>query len=139
MSSETVEILTVSGVADRRALLARLCGELGRALGGDGGWERDDALVPWHASAATFEELPARVMDAILDEWAETGDRLGGIEFSGYIETDHGPRAWGSVTIHEGRPRVLVPEVEGCTVEPAGDGFRVEARLRLRERDGSDA
>lgn len=139
MSSEPVEILTVTGVADRRALLARFCGELGRALAGDERWERDDTLVPWHATAATFEDLPARVLDAILDEWAETGDRLGGIEFSGYIETDHGPRAWGSVMVHGGRPRELVPDVEACTVEQVADGFRVEARLRLRDQGEPNA
>lgn len=137
MPSETVDIRIA--MPDRRVLLARLCEEIGLALARGQRWERDDALVPWHASAATFEALPARVVEAILDEWAETGDRLGGIEFSGYLETDLGPRAWGCLTVHEGQPRELAPELEACTVELDGGGYRLEARLRLRIMDGADA
>ena len=139
MPSETVDIRIATGVPDRRVLLARLCDELGLALARGQGWEGDDSLVPWHASAATFEALPARMVEAILDELAETGDCLGGIEFSGYLETDHGPRAWGCLTVHEGRPRELAPELEACTVGPDGSGYRLEARLRLGAMDGADA
>lgn len=139
MPAEIVEIRTATGTSDRRALLARFCDELGRALIRDDRWERGDALVPWHASASSFEDLPARVMAAIFDEWAETGGRLGGIELSGYLETDHGPRAWGSLRVHEGRLREAAPELEELTVAPAGGGYQIEARLRLRVMDGADA
>lgn len=138
MTRDTVEIRFATTIADRRALLARLCDELSRALAHDERWERDDAVVPWHASAPTFEALPTRVVASILDEWAELGDRLAGIEFSGYLETDHGPRAWGSLVVHEGRPREREPRLASCTVEPAEGGYRLEARLHLGT-DGDDA
>jgi hypothetical protein len=115
---------------DRRSLLARLCDELGRALAPDGQWERDDAVVPWHASAGTFEDLPGRMIAAVLDEWAETGARLAGVEFSGYLETDHGPRAWGSLIVREVTAGEAPPEIDSLATERIEGGYRLQARLR---------
>ena len=139
MPSEYAEIRIATDRPDRRALLARFSEELGHALARGQTWERDDAVVPWHASASSFEELPRRMTEVILGEWADTGGCLGGIEFSGYLETDHGPRAWGCLSVHEDRPRELAPELETCTVTPGGSGYRLEARLRLRAMGGAGA
>lgn len=139
MPNDTVDIRIVTASPDHRAVMARFCDELGRALAGDQRWERDDAVVPWHASASSFEALPEQVVEAILGEWAEIGDRLGGIEFSGFLETDHGPRAWGCLAVREGHPRERSPELEMCTVAPDSDGYRIEARLRFPGMDGGDA
>ena len=63
--------------AMQRALEAAL--ELGRAIARGQTWDRDDAVVPWHANASSFEALPARVAEAILGEWGDAGGCLGGI------------------------------------------------------------
>ena len=139
MASETVDIRIAIETPDRRNLVGRLCAELHRALARDERWERGDAVVPWHASAPTFAKLPARVVGAILDEWEDADDLLSGLEFSGYLETDHGPRAWGCLHVHEGRRRESWPEVESLTIEDVDGGYRLEARLFLRSLDSADA
>lgn len=139
MPSDVSDIRIAIDMPDRRSLLARLCAELGETLAPAERWERDDAVVPWHATAPTFAELPARLVAAVLDEWEEIGACLSGLEFSGYLETDHGPRAWGCLHVHEGRPRSSRPEVESLTVEEIEGGYRLEARLRTVVTDGADA
>jgi hypothetical protein len=129
MASDITDIRIAVDMPDRRSLVARLCAELGHALAGNERWEREDIVVPWHASAPTFDELPARVVATLLDEWDEADARLAGIEFSGYLETDHGPRAWGSLVLHEGRPRGFHPEVDTLTIERIETGYRLELRL----------
>lgn len=138
MTSDVSDIRIAIDMPDRRGLLARLCAELGETLAPDERWERGDAVVPWHATAPTFAELPARVVAAVLDEWEDVGDRLSGLEFSGYLDTDHGPRAWGCLHVHEGRPRLSRPEIESLTVEEIEGGYRLEARLRAETMDGAD-
>lgn len=137
MTSDASEIRIAIDMPDRRGLLARLCAELARALAPDERWERGDAVVPWHASAPSFEALPERVVAAVLAEWEETDACLAGVEFSGYLETDRGPRAWGCLAVHEGRPRALRPEVHSCAVEQAESGYRLDARLRHPAATGS--
>jgi hypothetical protein len=139
MTSDVSDIRIAIDMPDRRGLLARLCAELAHTLAPDERWERGDAVVPWHATAPTFAALPERVIAAVLDEWEDVGDRLSGLEFSGYLETDHGPRAWGCIHIHEGRPRASRPEVESLEVEEIEGGYRLEARLRAVAMDGADA
>jgi hypothetical protein len=131
MSIDTVEIHISVDTPDRRVLLARLCAELDHALARDERWERDDAVVPWHAAAPRFADLPARVVAAVLDEWEEVDACLAAVEFSGYLETEQGPRAWGCLTVHEGRPRTARPALDTLSVEEGAAGCRLEARLRL--------
>lgn len=130
MPSDLMEIHVATDRPDRRALLARFCEELASALTGDRQWMGDGFVVPWHASANEFDSLPERVVAAILEEWDDAGGRLAGIEFSGYLDTDHGPRAWGSLLAGEGGSRERSPELVSCTVERAGEGYRIDARLR---------
>jgi hypothetical protein len=130
MSSKTLDILIAIDMPDRRGVVARLCAELSAELARDQEWEREDMVVPWHATAPAFEALPERVVTSILDEWEEADACLAGIEFSGYLETDRGPRAWGCLMVHEGQPRAGRPEVIAITVTESDAGYRLEARLR---------
>ncbi len=132
MLSDTIDI-HIHVATDRRELLARFCDELARAMAGGQRWEGGGFVVPWHVSAGDFEALPAGVVAAIVEAWDEAGGQLAGIEFSGYLETDHGPRAWGSLMTRDAAPGKRPPELEACTVERAGDGYRIDARLRTTD------
>lgn len=122
---------TITFVAsDRRALVAHLCAGLRQALAPDQPWEGAEVVVPWHATAPTFEELPERVVRDVLDEWGEAGADLLSIEFSGYLETDDGPRAWGYLVLRETAAPAPCPAIEGVTVVPTEAGYRCEAHVR---------
>lgn len=115
----------------RRALIADLCAELNAALTTDHPWERGSTLYPWQATATSFEELPARVLEAVLEEWGERDRQHGEIECSGYMETDEGSRAWGFLAVHENMPsRERRPIVDHVSVTVSAETCRFEARIR---------
>lgn len=137
MPGNTIDISVASERPERRDLLARFCTELGRALAGNEVWDGGGSVVPWHVSASEFDALPARLAETIFAEWDESGGQLAGIEFSGYLETDQGPRAWGSLMVRDDLPRGRIPELLSCTVGRAGDGYRLNARLRTGDADNA--
>lgn len=127
---------------DRRTLIATLCAALNDALAHNRAWERGSSLLPWQATAEAFESLPSRIMETVLDELNEPGARLQEIEFSGYLETDRGPRAWGFLAIRDGeQPGEGRVEVQDFRVAEHEAGYRCDYRLRRvpGERGAADA
>jgi hypothetical protein len=121
---------SISFVAtDRRAVVAHLCAGLRQALASDQPWAREEVVVPWHATAPTFTELPGRVVRELLAAWDEAEAHLLSIEFSGYLETDQGPRAWGFLVLHEGETPPPCPRIDEVSVVETEAGYRCEVTI----------
>lgn len=90
----------------RRELVALLCVALDDALSRHDNWETGCELCHWQATVPAFELLPATIIETIFNEWSDSGERMDEIEFSGYLETDDGPRAWGFLALRKDQPRL---------------------------------
>ena len=115
----------------RRSLILTLCAELNATLTANQHWERDATLHPWQATSDSFDGLPERVVDAVMDGWHETNRQLDEIECSGYMETDEGSRAWGFLAVHQSSPPIeTYPIVDRVSVAVSGDIYQCEVRMR---------
>lgn len=130
---DTTITFTASG---RHELIGALCDTLCEVLAPGATPDEAGTLVPWQATAATFEALPGRMIDAVLDELVAAGGSLASVEFSGYLETDEGPRAWGFIGLAGGSGSTRGMEHDQPTVIPLESGYRITWRLRLEGSNG---
>ena len=115
---------------DRRALIERFCLALGDALAA-GEDTAAGTLVPWQVSAATFEDLPAEILATVTAILEEEGQALASIEPGGYLETDDGSRAWGTVALRDGDADPgKATEVIDLRFGTTADGLTLEVILR---------
>ena len=134
---DTDPITTITFTAPgRHELIGALCDTLCEVLEPDAVPDQAGTLVPWQVTAPTFEALPGRLIDAVFGELAAAGGQLASVEFSGYLETDEGPRAWGFIGLAEGPVPTRGVDHDEPTVVPLESGYRITWRLR---REGSDA
>ena len=118
---------------DPHALLQGFVERLGEHLGATPAWEGGATVTPWQATAATFAELPERAAAAMLEVADATGERIVDLELGGMLQTDSGPRAWGTVATAAGAAQSM--RVGHVSVIESDTGWRLEARL---ERGGAD-
>lgn len=115
----------------RRELVAMLCLTLSDALSHQDHWEEGCELRHWQVTVPEFESLPASIIDTIFDEWQESNERLDEVEFSGYLDTDEGHRAWGFLALRSDQVRVQGrPELERLELREIDDGYALKATLR---------
>lgn len=114
----------------RRSLITTLCAKLNAALAASGQWEREPTLYPWQATSDSFERLPKRVVDVVMEGWHEANHQLDEIECSGYMETDEGSRAWGFIAVHQNSPPVEIhPIIDKVSVTVSGSTYQCEVRM----------
>jgi hypothetical protein len=121
--------------ADRHELIGALCDTLCEVLAPDATPEQAGALVPWQVTADTFEALPGRMIDTVLEELAASGGQLASVEFNGYLETDEGPRAWGFIGLVEGGAATHGLEHDQPVVVPLESGYRITWRVHRERTD----
>lgn len=117
----------------RRELVARLCLALNEALTPRDHWQRGCEIRHWQVAVARFDALPAEIIEAVLEEWSESRGRLEEVEFSGYLDTAEGHRAWGFLAVRAGERGE--PErfyLEQVALDEANDGFALTATIRRR-------
>jgi hypothetical protein len=138
VSIESNETQLVVEATDRHALVLALVDKLRALLGDTAAWEDGATVVPWQASAEAFERLPEQVLASLVDAWGSHCGRCVDLELSGYLETDTGPRAWGTVTMlgalsAEGHP----VRADSATVTTSGGSYRLVVSLHIPR--GGDA
>ncbi len=128
--NETQTTITLEA-ADRFALLQQVVERLRALLGADSAWDHGATVTPWQATTPVFDELPGRMITAMLDAAEATGERLVDLELGGFLETDTGPRAWGMVAIREGELDETL-RVAHVTVTESDGAWRLEATVQGR-------
>lgn len=117
-------------VPRRRELVARLCLALNEALAPADDWASGSEIRHWQVAVVDFGDLPAGIIEAVLEEWSESGGRLDEIEFSGYLDTEDGHRAWGFLAVRGEEPRERErPKLEQARVEETEDGLALTATI----------
>lgn len=134
MTDHSSDISIALEARDRHALLYALVERLRELLGAEAAWDRGATVSPWQVTAADFGDLPGRVIAAMLDAAEATGERLVDLELGGFLETDSGPRAWGTIATQEGAQGEAL-HVDGVTATEADTGWRLAATVR---RGGAD-
>ncbi|HYH11135.1 MAG TPA: hypothetical protein VD789_02180 [Thermomicrobiales bacterium] len=127
-ANKTESTLSISAPG-RRALVDRLCDALNDVLAGSSG--AGSVLLPWQATAATFADLPREIVTSVLAALEDESAHRGAVELGGYMETDQGSRAWGTVSPRAGKRDVGVwIDPETIDVREDHAGWRLEATVR---------
>lgn len=122
----------------RRELVAMLCQALNEKFCHRDGWERGRELRHWQVTADRFEDMPGKVIEAVFNEWADSEQRLDEIEFSGYLDTDDGHRAWGFVAVCvTGSNGVAPPILQGVELQERDGGYELRASIRRNTQPGN--
>lgn len=133
MSHTDEQIRIDISVPRRRELVARLCLALNEALAPADDWTSGSEIRHWQVAVADFGDLPAGIIEAVLEEWSESGGRLDEIEFSGYLDTEDGHRAWGFLAMGAGeRGEHGHPYLEQISVAETEDGYTLMATMGRR-------
>lgn len=132
MANEETQIRMVLEATDRSSLLHTIIERLRETLGVDPAWDHNTSVVPWQVTAPSFELLPERMIAAILDAADLARERYVDLELSGYLETDTGPRVWGTAALRDGEPEGPAVWIDEATVTETGAGYRFEGFVRGR-------
>lgn len=127
---------------DRRELIEGLCIALDDALAVHDGVEEGGELIPWQATAESISDLARDIVRLVLDTLDDEGAQLGSLELGGFLETDQGPRAWGTVALRHGEERESARiDIESISVKESDTGWRFEARVvnAVADREGEHA
>ncbi len=117
--------------SSRRELVAKLCLALNDAFSHRDQWEEGCEIHHWQVTASDFNALPAQIIHTVFNEWSDADERLDEVEFSGYLDTEDGHRAWGFLALRGGQVRVQGrPHLERLHVEEADDRYALTATLR---------
>lgn len=123
---------------DQRSLIERLCEALTEGLA-SGGIEHNGVLTPWQATSTSFADLPAEVVQVLLDVLHEEDARLVDIDLGGLLATDQGVRAWGTLALDPGgQSSGLEVDLAGIAVTELEGGWRIELTLSHRSTSGED-
>ncbi|CAN5638796.1 hypothetical protein BH23CHL3_BH23CHL3_02650 [soil metagenome] len=133
MSHADEQIRIDISASRRRELVARLCLALNEELTAADDWASGCEIRHWQVAVADFLDLPAGIIEAVLEEWSESGDRLDEIEFSGYLDTGDGHRAWGFLAVRGGEAHAReYPRLERATTEETEDGLALTVTIIRR-------
>jgi hypothetical protein len=132
VSNECNETQLVVEAADRHTLVLGLVDRLRALLRDTGEWGSGATVVPWQASAEAFDQLPREVLGTLVDAWEHHGGRCVDLELDGYLETDNGPRAWGTVVMRDDLPPARQPmRLDRAKVAENGGRYHLEVAIHL--------
>lgn len=136
VAGNTTESTISISAPDRRGLIERLCVSLNDVLASGGGAEFGGTLLPWQATTAAFADLPREIVATVYGAVDDEDARLGVLELGGYLETDQGSRAWGTVALRDGEPGADTwVDVDSIGVEESETGLRLELTVRSSALD----